>query len=83
MNVDVSGPVGADVSVSVRVSPAGRPVAEADRPGWEPPLRPDSAESVIGVDGPSLYWTSYDGSAGPVATSLGTIEKSRLLTSKK
>ena len=58
-------------------------MAEADRPGLEPPLRPDSAESVIGVDGPSLYWTSYDDAAGPVASSLGTREKSRLLTSKK
>ena len=83
VNVDVSGPSGAEVSVSVRLSPAGRPDAEADRPGLEPPLRPDSADSAIGVDGPSLYWTSYDGAAGPVATSFGTTEKSRLLTSKK
>ena len=73
--------MGAEVSVSVRVSPAGRPVAEADRPA--PSLRPDSADSVIGVAGPSLYWTSYDGCAVPVATSFGTTEKSRLLTSKK
>ena len=60
-----------------------RPLAEADRPGLVPPLRPDSAASVLGVDGPSLYWTPDDGAAGPVAISCGTTEKSRLLTSKK
>ena len=79
-NVALIGPVGPDVSVLVMARPAGRPVCVSDR---VPLVRPDSAVTEIGLLGPSLYCMENDGADAPVVTSLGTIAKSRLLTSKK